>query len=153
MLFALWHNSVYEEFFSGGILHTHYRENWREISTHNGFFHYFITKPLPSCEAVPRQQAVQIVQHSYLDHFRSRYASLGFNTAVFFTPVADCNPNLAMYRQVLGASAINKPFSLPRSYMADDYQANHPLAEGTVRVSEIFADLIKGALAPLSSAR
>ena len=142
MLFVLWSNTVQEEF-SSGFGKGHFRKYWEELKARDGYYDYPRNRPLGSCAEIPAHDPDRLRQHSYVNYFRKKYTDAGYEVAVFLTPVADCDPNLPMIKETLGSLAVNSPFTLPRSFVADDDQKNHPLPSGTVLVSNAFSVLLE----------
>jgi hypothetical protein len=147
MMFALWSETLHQEFLTTGFLKRQYKKSWSQLQTHSGYFSYPVTNnTLRSCQNPGPDELDKLHLHSYLNHFKSKYIDSGYSTAIFFTPVPDCNPNLAAIRTSLAGMGINQPYSIPRSYFADDKQGNHALPAGTKLISGAFSTALQSAL-------
>jgi len=115
----------------------------KEVLDGRGYTPFQVSLPLASCPAAPPDQKELVKQHSYIDYFVRKYELRGLKVAVFLTPVPDCNPNLAMFKNSLRGIASNEPYGIARGLFANDQWASHALPQAVPRITSDFVAAIK----------
>jgi hypothetical protein len=98
--------------------------------------------PLQSCSgSAPAPDRARAV--AYLNSFSEDYAHRGYTTAVFFTPLPNCDPQSKKYQEVLEGLGLNEPEFLSKENFVADKQASHPMPNIVPLVSSRLAEVLK----------